>query len=402
MLTRSAGRVLLALGAPGAGRVWDMIWMSGATSHSYWRSRRDRSRRHGWHRASQRSARRRRPFRPPSGRRRDSGRLGRTTRLACRRGDWARNGSPIGLMNGAQACPVTEIGGSAPVRPRRGNASNMSGKEHERSPGWRRHIRCTRERQMKGPLLNLPGARGPPYARCGSRRTALSPTWSDPEGSSHNDFVPGRRLPPFPALRAQLPPSAGGGAMTEFEFLFSVFGLLIGLTLIEIAIKFADAIDAHPRRPIGVLTPLLAAVRPDRCRGLLAVQLVFARSASRPLADRFHRADRGDDLLFVRIDDLSAQRGQWKTLDEHYWARKRLVIGGVLLVESATMAWQLTRAVPALDDYWFWFYQLPYFMPDGRAAVHPFAARRHRAFCDSDRSSALLGLRSWGELAMGS
>ena len=55
--------------------------------------------------------------------------------------------------------------------------------------------------------------------------------------------------------------------------------------------------------------------------------------------------------------------GEWKTLDEHYWARKRLVIGGVLLVESATMAWQLTRAVPALDDYWFWFYQLPYFIP---------------------------------------
>ena len=46
--------------------------------------------------------------------------------------------------------------------------------------------------------------------------------------------------------------------MSDFEFLFSVFGLLIGLTFIEIAIKFADAIDAHSRRPIGVLTPLLA------------------------------------------------------------------------------------------------------------------------------------------------
>src|SRR3954466_12231858 len=51
---------------------------------------------------------------------------------------------------------------------------------------------------------------------------------------------------------------AGGSTMTEFEFLFSVFGLLIGLTLVEIAVKFADAIDAHHRRPIGLLTPLLA------------------------------------------------------------------------------------------------------------------------------------------------
>jgi len=55
--------------------------------------------------------------------------------------------------------------------------------------------------------------------------------------------------------------------------------------------------------------------------------------------------------------------GEWKTLDEHYWARKRLVIAGVLLVEGATMAWQWTRAIPALDDYWFWIYQVPYFVP---------------------------------------
>ena len=46
--------------------------------------------------------------------------------------------------------------------------------------------------------------------------------------------------------------------MSEFEFLFLVFGLLIGLTLVEIAVKFADAIDAQRRRPIGILTPLLA------------------------------------------------------------------------------------------------------------------------------------------------
>ena len=39
------------------------------------------------------------------------------------------------------------------------------------------------------------------------------------------------------------------------------------------------------------------------------------------------------------------------------------MIGGVLLIDSATMAWQLTRAVPSLNDGWFWFYQLPYFLP---------------------------------------
>ena len=137
--------------------------------------------------------------------------------------------------------------------------------------------------------------------------------------------------------------------MTEFEFLFSVFGLLIGLTLIEIAIKFADAIDAHSRRPIGVLTPLLAL--------FVLVDVAGYWLFSWSLRDLLHVRWR---TVFIALSVamtyyLSASmifprsEGSWKSLDEHYWARKRLVIGGVLLVESATMAWQLTRAVRRVD-----------------------------------------------------
>jgi hypothetical protein len=151
--------------------------------------------------------------------------------------------------------------------------------------------------------------------------------------------------------------------MTEFEFLFSVFGLLIGLTLVEIAVKFADAIDAHHRRPIGILTPLLAFfVLFD-----VASYWLFAWSLRDVLHVRWRTVFIGlsvamtyylaASLIFPRSE------GKWVNLDEHYWARKRLVIGGVLLVEGATMAWQLTRAIPSLGDTWFWIYQLPYFIP---------------------------------------
>ena len=151
--------------------------------------------------------------------------------------------------------------------------------------------------------------------------------------------------------------------MTEFEFLFSVFGLLIGLTFIEIAIKFADAIDAHSRRPIGVLTPLLALFVMIDVAGFW----LFSWSIRDLLHVRWRTVFIG--LTVALTYYLSASmifprsKGEWKTLDEHYWARKRFVIGGVLLVETATMAWQFTRAVPALDDYWYWIYQLPYFIP---------------------------------------
>ena len=151
--------------------------------------------------------------------------------------------------------------------------------------------------------------------------------------------------------------------MTEFEFLFSVFGLLIGLTLVEVAVKFADAIDAHHRRPMGILTPLLAV--------FVLIDITSYWLFSWSLRDLLHVRWRTVfvALTFAMTYYLSASlifprsERDWKNLDEHYWARKRLVIGGVLLVESATMGWQLTRALPTLDDYWFWFYQLPYFIP---------------------------------------
>jgi hypothetical protein len=151
--------------------------------------------------------------------------------------------------------------------------------------------------------------------------------------------------------------------MTDFEFLFSVFGLLIGLTFIEIAIKFADAIDAHSRRPIGVLTPLLALfVMFD-----VASFWLFSWSIRDLLHVRWRVVFSG--LSVALIYYLSASmifprsEGEWKSLDEHYWTRKHLVIGGILFVETATMAWQWTRAIPALNDYWFWIYELPYFVP---------------------------------------
>jgi len=74
----------------------------------------------------------------------------------------------------------------------------------------------------------------------------------------------------------------------------------------------------------------------------LSVALIYYLSAS---------------MIFPRSE------GEWKSLDEHYWTRKYLVIGGILFVETATMAWQWTRAIPALNDYWFWIYELPYFVP---------------------------------------
>ena len=117
---------------------------------------------------------------------------------------WARNGSPIGLMNGAQAWPDDDGTAGAGARPRREDRENRGDEEHDAGGLQLEHFDLVRlrERLMKrsGAGTNLRRSMGSPICARGSRRTGLSPTWSDPEGSSHNDFVPGRRLPPL-ALR---------------------------------------------------------------------------------------------------------------------------------------------------------------------------------------------------------
>src|SRR5574338_601952 len=73
--------------------------------------------------------------------------------------------------------------------------------------------------------MNLRPPSASPICAAGSRRTALSPTWSGPEGSSHNELVPGRRLPPFFfawEFEPPLPPCRAVGVLTPLLALFVI------------------------------------------------------------------------------------------------------------------------------------------------------------------------------------
>ena len=48
--------------------------------------------------------------------------------------------------------------------------------------------------------------------------------------------------------------------MSAFEFLFSFYGLLLGLTLVEVVSGFSRALDARTERPLGLILPLLTGV----------------------------------------------------------------------------------------------------------------------------------------------
>ena len=151
--------------------------------------------------------------------------------------------------------------------------------------------------------------------------------------------------------------------MSDFEFLSAFFGLLIGLILAELATKFADAIDAHRHRPIGLLTPLLALFVMLDITGFW----LFAWSMRTVLTISWHTVFMSMTLAITYFLAASLifprEPGQWSNLDEHYWARKRIVLGGVTAVNLFVMVLQMVRVRPSWSDGLFFFYQGTYFGP---------------------------------------
>lgn len=151
--------------------------------------------------------------------------------------------------------------------------------------------------------------------------------------------------------------------MSDFEYFFTFFGLLLGLTVVEVATKLADAIDAHRRRPIGLLTPLLALfVLLD-----ISTFWLFTWSARDVITISWPVIFWS--LVLAILYFLSAalvfprSEGEWQSLDEHFWARKRFVLGGILTANVLLHLLMFTRSVPSITEYWFFVHKLIYFGP---------------------------------------
>lgn len=151
--------------------------------------------------------------------------------------------------------------------------------------------------------------------------------------------------------------------MSEFEFFFSFFGLLLGLSVAEVATKLADAVGLRHRMKIGALTALLAVFLlfdiasfwmwtwgnrevihvtwPHVFGGLVVAVIYFLAAA----------------LVFPRHAE------EWQSLDDHFWANKRLVIGGIIAANAVIMGATFSWHPPALTDYDFFAFQISYWVP---------------------------------------
>jgi hypothetical protein len=144
--------------------------------------------------------------------------------------------------------------------------------------------------------------------------------------------------------------------MDGFNFSFSLFGLVLGLSIVEVLGGFARLIRSRDKVRAGLLTPLLGI--------LLIVDLTTFWAGIWNLRDQIqvnlHTLAFG--VLIASIYYMSAvlfvpERVQtWREMDDYYWRHRRLVLAGPLTVTILINGAILLLLNPG--DL-FWRYALP-------------------------------------------
>lgn len=151
--------------------------------------------------------------------------------------------------------------------------------------------------------------------------------------------------------------------MSGFELYFSFFGLLLGLSVAQVANGVGHAVVARKSITLGVLTPLLAVfVLLD-----IASFWVWAWGARDVVEVTYSSINLG---LIVTLAYYVATvllfplpSGTWDQLDEHYWSNKRFVISGVMIANTVIVMHGLITRPELLTLPRFWLLQPIYWVP---------------------------------------
>lgn len=136
--------------------------------------------------------------------------------------------------------------------------------------------------------------------------------------------------------------------MSTFEFFFSFYGLVLGLSVVELVRGAARMVDEGHRLKVGWLTPILATFLALDVTTFWGTTWVLFREAP----DRY--------VVFVLALIISSlfylatyltfphELEDGQDLDEHYWLRRRLILSSVLLANFLVFAIGMTLA--AIND----------------------------------------------------
>ena len=137
----------------------------------------------------------------------------------------------------------------------------------------------------------------------------------------------------------------GAQKMDAFNFVFSLFGLLLGLALAEVLGGFGTALDSRREVRIGWLTPLLGLIVLFDVASFWSV----AWDVRKAIPPRYFSLLCG--LVITGLYYLIARltfprpRGERPDYDAHYFANKRWVLGGIVLANALASAGEAALGV---------------------------------------------------------
>jgi len=157
-------------------------------------------------------------------------------------------------------------------------------------------------------------------------------------------------------------PASQGNFVSEFEYFISFYGLLLGLSVAEVASKFLNAIGARRVLKIGWLTPALVIfIFLD-----ITSFWIYSWGVRDALVINWRTMFMGllVALSYYFAAGLALPRdlSEWSDLDEYYWEHKHLVLGGILVANLISFTYTLVNREATLDVA-FWFNQSTYFIP---------------------------------------
>jgi len=139
--------------------------------------------------------------------------------------------------------------------------------------------------------------------------------------------------------------------VSSFELIFSLFGLLLGLSLAEVLGGFGKAVKARARVRIGWLTPLLGLLV------MLDLTSFWITAWTARETTPVNYLTLMLLLIFTGLYYLAAvlvfpeDPDRVPDFDDHYWANKKFVIGAVFALNIPNYAYEWTVGASYLANW---------------------------------------------------
>lgn len=129
--------------------------------------------------------------------------------------------------------------------------------------------------------------------------------------------------------------------MSNFEFVFSLFSLMLGLALANVLGGLGDALQERRKLKVGVLTPLLGL--------LITIDIASCWTVAWSLRDRFQPTFLSllcglavtGTYYFISRMIVPRNTAEWPDFDVYYWGHKRWILGGQIFCDASAYAAQI-------------------------------------------------------------